>query len=125
MRAVEHGDRLMARATVAIGSVEGSLEAVTIRGEKAFVVSDTITGRRIECVCADREVAERALEFLGEVVCVAGEVRYGADGRPTSVAVASLRRLGGEGCVQPEDLRGLFAEDPIDLEEWARYVRED
>lgn len=115
----------MARVTEAIGSVEGSLEAVTIRGEKAFVVHDTITGRRIECVSTDREVVESAGELSGEVVCVRGEVRYGADGRPTSVAVSSLCRLGGGGRVQPEDLRGLFADDPIDLEEWARYVRED
>lgn len=124
-RVTEQVDRLMARATKAIGSVEGSLEAMTIHGKNAFVVYDTITGRRIECVCTEREVVESAMEFLGEVVCVRGEVRYGADGRPTSVAVASFRRLGGEGLVQPEDLRGLFADDPIDLDEWARYVRED
>lgn len=115
----------MARATEAIGSVEGSLEAVTIRGRNALVVCDTITGRRIECVCADGAIGESAVEFLGEVVCVRGRVRYGPDGRPASVAAASFRRLGGEGRVQPEDLRGLFADDPIDLEEWARYVRED
>lgn len=115
----------MARATEAIGSVEGSLEGVTIRGKKAFVVCDTITGRPIECVCADRAIAESAAEFVGEVVCVRGRVRYGPDGRPASVAADSFRRLGGEARVQPEDLRGLFADDPIDLEEWSRYVRED
>lgn len=105
------------------GSVEGTLEALTIHGQDAFAVYDAITGKRIECVC-DREMLEQAIEHLGKRVLVRGEIRRPGDGKSKTVIVEGFRRLGVGPLPQAEDVQGMFADDPIDIEEWSRYVRE-
>ena len=52
-----------------------------------------------------------------------GDVRYEGDA-PESVEVTELTPLGEGPAVDPADLRGLLADDPIDIDEWSRYVRE-
>ena len=54
---------------------------------------------------------------------VSGEVRFNVQGEPVSVKVASFLPLGHEPLPQAEDMRGLFSNDRIDVEEWSRYVR--
>ena len=110
-------------ASTAIGSVEGTLEELTIHGQDALAVYDSITGRRIECRC-DRETVDRAAAFLGRRITVHGEVRYDRQGEPKSVTVESIEPPGEPPFTQPEDIRGLFTDDPVDLAEWSRYVRE-
>ena len=110
-------------ASTAIGSVEGTLEALTIHGQDAFAVYDSITGRRIDCRC-DRETVDQAVAFLGRRILVHGKVRYDRQGQPKSVTVESMEALGEPPLTQPEEIRGLFADDPVDLAEWSRYVRE-
>lgn len=104
------------------GSVEGTLEALTIHGQNAFAVYDAITGKRIECVC-DREMLEHAIEHLGKRVLVRGEIRRPGDGKSKMVIVEAFRRLGVGPLPQAEDVQGMFADDPVDIEEWSRYVR--
>lgn len=104
------------------GSVEGTVEALTIHGKSAFSVYDSVTGKRVECVC-DRETIERVIEHLGKRINVRGEFRYGSDEEPKKVIVEDFRLLGVGPLPQAEDVLGLFADDPIDIEEWSRYVR--
>lgn len=106
-----------------IGSVEGTLEAVSIHGRVAFAVYNALTGDRVEC-CCDRETLDRAATHLGKRVIVTGEIHYRADGEPRSLQVESFELLGEGPFPQTEDVRGLYADDPISMEEWARYVRE-
>ena len=105
------------------GSVEGTLEALTILGRDAFAVRDAVTGKRIECIC-DRPTLERVTEHLGKRALVRGEIRRPGDGEVKRVIVEGFRLLGVGPLPQTEDVRGMFADDPVDIEEWSRYVRE-
>lgn len=120
---IEAHGRQMLRRPREYGSVEGTLGALTIHGRNAFSVYDAITGKRIECVC-DRETIEEVIQHLGKRVSVSGELRYGSDEEPKKVLVEDFRLLGVGPLPQAEDVRGLFADDPVDIEEWSRYVRE-
>lgn len=104
----------------AVGSVRGVLEMMTIRGGE-FTVYDEVSGERIRCRCSPKLMAEAAPLF-GKRVLVRGEVvRYSQGQRMASVT--SLRPLSTARTPLAEDLLGLLADDPIDLEEWGRYVR--
>ena len=120
---VEAHGRQMLRRPREFGSVEGTLEALTIHGRNAFSVYDAITGKRVECVC-DREMLEQVVEHLGKRVLVRGEIRHPGDGKSKRVLVEGFRLLGVGPLPQADDVRGLFADDPVDIEEWSRYVRE-
>ena len=116
------GVTLTGSSCTATGSVEGTLEALTIHDQDAFTVYDSIDGHRIECRC-DAAIPRRAVELIGKRVMASGEVRYEGD-TPTSVEVTELTPLGAGTPLDPADLRGLLADDPIDIAEWSRYVRE-
>lgn len=120
-RVEAHGLQMLRRPRE-YGSVEGTLGALTIHGRNAFSVYDAITGKRIECIC-DRETLEQVIEHLGKRVLVRGEIRHPGDGKSKRVLVKGFRLLGVGPLPQAEDVRGLFADDPVDIEEWSRYVR--
>lgn len=103
----------------AIGSVRGTLDMMTIHGMLA--VHDETSGERIECRCSP-ELLTEAARLFGKRVVVRGEIVRDSLGRRLASAT-SLRPLNTERSPRAEDLRGLLADDPIDLEEWARYVR--
>ena len=42
---------------------------------------------------------------------------------PTSVKVESFRPLGDRELPQAKDIRGLFSENKVDINEWSQYVR--
>ena len=117
------GFGLSGASTVAIGSLEGTLEA-TFRGSIAFSVYETITNRRTSCNCS-REILELAIKHFGQRVSVSGEIRSNVRGEPTSMDVRELRPLGVGPLPQAKDIRGLFADDKVDIDQWSRFVRED
>lgn len=105
----------------AIGSVRGTLDMMTIHGR--LTVHDEVSGERIECRCSP-ELLTEAARLFGKRVAVRGEIVRDSVGRRLA-SVTSLRPLSTERSPRAEDLRGLLADDPIDLEDWARYVRAD
>ena len=119
-----HVDKLIGPATGAIGSLEGTIEALTIHDSVAFSIYESITGRRVVCKC-DRGTLDLAIKHLGNRVSVSGEVNYSAKGDPTSIRVHAVRALGTQPLPQVKDIRGLFSDHKIDVKEWARFVRED
>ena len=54
-RLAVHVDQIIGPASVAVGSVEGAMEALSIHNGEEFAVYDAITDRRIRCLC-DREM---------------------------------------------------------------------
>ena len=105
------------------GSVRGILEMMTIHGASKIAVYDPDTGERTDCHCAPAMIRE-ATTLFGQRVVVGGEiVRDGTGKRLTSVR--SVRAAKAAAPFRIEDYRGLFADDPIDIEEWSRYIRED
>lgn len=121
-RIAAHVDQLIGTNSVATGSVEGVLETLTIHGGPEFAVYDVIAARRVRCIC-DRDTLNQLLTHLEERLSVKGEVRFNIRGEPTSVKVESFRPLGDKELPQAKDIRGLFSENKVDINEWSQYVR--
>ena len=121
---VAHVDELIGTASVAIGALEGTLETMTIHGATTFNIYDAINGRRIVCRC-DRDSLFMAHKHFGKRVAVSGAVSYNAQGEATSIKVDSVRAFQTGPLPQAKDIRGLFAENKVDVDEWSRFVRED
>ena len=122
-RLVAHVDELIGTASVALGSLEGRLEALTVHDSIAFSIYDSITNRRIFCGCS-RETLNVALEHFDKRVSVSGEIRFNARGEATSMKVDEVHPLGMGPLPQAKDIRGLFANHKIDSDEWSEFVRE-
>lgn len=104
------------------GSVHGVLETMTIHGVSEFTVCDPFTGERTDCRCEPERVHEAAALF-GKQVVVRGEIVRDSTGkRLTSVHSVAAVETGAP--FRFEDYFGLFADDPVDLNEWSTYVRE-
>lgn len=120
---VVHVKDLVGTASVAIGALEGRLEALTIHDTIAFSIYDAATGRQVVCKC-DRDAFDLAKQHFGERVSVSGELGYNAQGEATSIRVDMLRAM-TEDLPQAKDVRGLFSEHKVDIESWSRLVRDD
>lgn len=120
---VVHVKDLVGTASVAIGALEGRLEALTIHDTIAFSIYDAATGRQVVCKC-DRDAFDLAKQHFGKRVSVSGELGYNAQGEATSIKVDMLRAM-TEDLPQVKDIRGLFSEHKVDIESWSRLVRDD
>ena len=116
-------ERLARPSWRSTGSVRGTLEMLTIRGVSKFAVYEAATGERIECRCTP-DIVLSATRFFGKRVLVRGEIARAENGK-RSITVQSLRSLAAESPPRLTDLRGLLSDDPVDIEEWARYMREE
>lgn len=112
-------------AHIAVGSVEGTLEAATIHDKIAFSIYDAITHRRVECRCDSETIDMAKGRYFGSRVSVNGLVSYNAQGQPTAIKVDDIRALGNAHLPQAKDIKGLFAEHKVDIDELARFLRED
>ena len=122
-RLVAHVDELIGTKSVALGSLEGRLEALTVHSSIAFSIYDSITNRRILCRCS-RETLDAAIEHFDRRVSVSGEIQFNARGEATSMEVDEVHPLGEGPLPQAKDIRGLFADYKIDADEWSEFVRE-
>ena len=122
-RLVAHVDKLIGTASVAFGSLEGRLEAVTIHDSIAFSIYDAITSRWVVCKC-DRDALDLAIKHFGKRVSVSGEVNYNAQEEATSIKVDAIQAFQTDSLPQAKDIRGLFSEHKVDIKEWARFVRD-
>ena len=109
--------------SVALGSLEGRIEALTVHGAIEFSVYDSITNRRIRCSCS-RETLDAAIKHFGKRVSVSGAIRFNALGEATSMNVDEVHPLGTGPLPQAKDILGLFADHKIDTDEWSKFVRE-
>lgn len=122
-RVAANVDQLIGTSTVAKGSVEGTLETLTIHGGTAFNVYDMITLRKVRCVC-DRKTLDELASALGKRVLVEGEVRYNVYGQPISIKVEQHRILRtADQLPQAKDIRGLFSKHKINTTELSEYLR--
>jgi aspartate kinase len=121
------GERI-AMALVAMAVRELGVEAISLTGSQAAIITDnTHTGARIEEVKTDRVRAELD---LGKVVIVAGfqgvsrlrEVTTLGRGGSDTTAVALASALGAERCDIYTDVDGIYTADPRKVKS-ARRVR--
>ena len=73
-------------------TLEGTLEAVDVRGKYTFAIYDVLNGQRIKCEFEEGMLANVA-SLLRNRVAVTGIAKYSRSGRPVSINVQSLRRL--------------------------------
>lgn len=100
-------DELMSRTFESIGSVEGTLEMVTIHSQRYFRVYEPVHGRGVVCYFAP-ELLETVKESLGKRVMISGTLRSDRYGRPESITVTDFRTIVEEDALpKPSQLRGL------------------
>lgn len=86
-------DQLLPVKRHAIGSVEGTIETVSMHGGKPrFIVYHSRTKKAVTCVIDDNLLREAAA-MLGNRVSVGGVVYSNARGEPLRIEVHRMRRL--------------------------------
>jgi hypothetical protein len=118
-------DQLIGTNTFALGSVEGTLETLSIHGGASFNIYDLITLRRVRCLCDRETLDELSSDRLGQHLLVEGEVKYNFQGFPISIKVAKYRIFDPKKKLpQPKDIRGLFSKNKIDVDKLGEYLRQ-
>jgi hypothetical protein len=113
-RVAAHVDELFGFRRKSLGSVEGTLEVISIHGGESFNIYDKLTGRRIKCICDERSLQDlTSYGNLGRRILVYGEIREDVRGYPLSIKLQNYRFLRDrEDLPQPADLRGIFSNLP-------------
>jgi len=100
-------DELVSRTYDSVGSIEGTLEMVTIHSQRYFRVYEPVHGRGVVCYFP-AELLETVKASLGGRVVVSGRLRSDRLGKPESITVTDLRILPQEEELpRPSTLRGL------------------
>ena len=89
-----HIGRLLPTLKTAIGSIEGTLEKISVHKRPHFVVYHAITNRAITCEIADDQLMDLAKKTLGERVIVSGTLQKNFKGETMRVRATKLRQLG-------------------------------
>jgi hypothetical protein len=71
----------------AFGSIEGKVDSLSDKASLICSITDPIYGREITCYFTNNEASEEAVKGFRKRVLAAGLIRYGKDGRPTSISV--------------------------------------
>jgi len=92
----------------AIGSVEGTLQAIHSHGELYFAIYDSVWGSRVKCDIP-QELKPKALAAFDQRVIVRGIVSTDAAGHPRHVKVQEIQELPKRDQL-PQSLRGIDAD---------------
>lgn len=109
------------------GSIEGSLEMVTIRERYQCNVYESFTGRKVPCHFR-REQLDTVKAALGERVSVSGLVRYNRHGQILSIRAEHITIIAGD--VNLPSIDELAGIDPnytggLRADEYVRRLRDD
>jgi hypothetical protein len=116
-------DELIGPRYSAIGSVEGTLEVVSIHGGYSFNVYDLLTGLKVRCICEEQTLADLTSK-LGKRVLVHGQIRSSAKGQPLSIKVERVRVLRDRSDLpQVDDIQGLMNQSENEREKLGEYLR--
>ena len=91
-RVAAHASELLPKPHYEIGTIEGSLESISVHRQRMFAIWDVFTNARVECRFSD-ELYEAAHNGLRHRVAVTGKIYYNSQGHPVSIAVSEIRRL--------------------------------
>ena len=99
---------LLGRPEEALGSIEGELELVTLRGRRYFNVYSLTTGRATRCYF-NADLIPTVKETLGKVVIVAGLIRSLPHEEGQEMTnVSKLEVVEFEDLPTPSDIRGVM-----------------
>jgi hypothetical protein len=76
------------------GSVEGTLETISVHKAKTFVIYDSITRKGVTCHISDDALLSKATAALGKKVFVGGRVSFNVKNEPVKIVVRMLRIIG-------------------------------
>ena len=110
-----------------IGSIEGRLEAASVRNQPYLRVYDAVHDKGIKCYFSDHQL-EQVRSGLGKRVIVSGNVRSNRLGNPESMRVSKIEFVDDSAeRVMPSDLRGLWRGETegMKAEHYIREVRGD
>ena len=110
-----------------IGSIEGRLEAASVRNQPYLRVYDAVHDRGIKCYFSDPQL-EQVRSGLGRRVIISGNVRSNRLGNPESMRVSKIEVVDDSAeRVMPSDLRGLWRGETegMKAEHYIREVRGD
>lgn len=79
------------------GSVEGTLETVSVHGDKKFIVYDSLTKKGVTCIISRDDLLEKAMGALGSKVAVSGIVHFNIKDEPIRISAVSSLRVFGHG----------------------------
>ena len=113
-RTVEVSERIAAniddhlvKTYFATGSVEGTLEMVTVHGQRYFRVYDAVHGMGVPCYF-DSALLEHVRQGISRKVSVQGSIQSDRNGKIRSLRVTELRLLPDEDQLPtPSQMRGL------------------
>jgi hypothetical protein len=74
----------------ALGSVEGNLQTISVRGTPQFVVFDSLYDKGVNCFM-DEKVMDDAMRAFRKRVTVTGMVQYDKESRPVSIKVDTIK----------------------------------
>lgn len=99
---------LMGQKIEVLGSIEGELSMVTLRGRSYFNVYSDVTGKATRCYF-DTSMRERIREALGHFVFVKGLIRsFTHEEGQELVYIEDLQIIKEEQLPTPEDIRGIM-----------------
>lgn len=90
----EHVDELLPVRRTAIGSIEGTLEKISVHKKPHFVVYHSLSKRAITCEIQQNALLEVAKNALGDRVIVSGVLQKNSNGETMRVRVERLRPIG-------------------------------
>jgi hypothetical protein len=126
---VNHLHQLIPESYTTVGSVEGTLEAISVHRKKVFVVYEELFGKAVTCEFSGLDVLEKAKSSLGERVRVSGIVSRNSKSEPRKVSLmraGDFQVFGSELKILP--FPSLAGTDPnltatIDTREYVRRIR--
>jgi hypothetical protein len=124
--AVENARKLIQIKTSAIGSVEGTIETLSIHGKARFVIYHLRTRKAISCQFDREKWFEKTRDMMGKRVTVHGLVHYNIKGEPQRVEIEDMR-LARDSRELPT-IEELSGSDPnftgtLSTEEYIRQIR--
>jgi len=90
----ENVRHLLPITRVAIGSVEGKLEAINLHHKPRFIVYHSITKKAVTCEFNEAELLDDIKRCLGKRVVVSGELKKNVNGDTLRVKMDAIRVIG-------------------------------
>jgi hypothetical protein len=104
-----HASEILDADSESHGSVDGTLEKLSVHGGCGFVIYDFLHGFSIKCEVGE-DLLRQALALFGQRVEVLGLVHYRKDGRPASVKATKIIPFPkSEDIPSLDEMREIFA----------------
>lgn len=81
---------------LALGSVEGAIETISIHGKPKFIIYQRRTRKAVTCQFDREKWFDKVRNIMGQRVIVSGMVHYNPKGEPLRVQLENIRQMRGK-----------------------------